>query len=61
MWYQQQRDAIWGNRMVLQLAAVDDHIVAAIERLKLKNLVREGTKITADVEDSLAENPELVQ
>ena len=58
---EQLRKAVWGNRTVLQLAAVDDHIVAAIERLKPKNLVREGTKITVDVDDPLAENPELVQ
>jgi len=58
---EQLRKAVWGNRTVLQLAAVDDHIVAAIEQLKPKNLVREGTKITVDVEDPLAENPALVQ
>jgi ABC-2 type transport system ATP-binding protein len=55
------RTAVWGTKTVLQLAAVDDHIVAAIERLKPKNLVREGTKITVDVDDPLTENPELVQ
>ncbi|HVC81187.1 MAG TPA: ABC transporter ATP-binding protein [Chloroflexota bacterium] len=58
---EQLRKAVWGNRTVLRLAAVDDHIVAAIERLKPKNLVREGTTITVDVDDPLAENPELVQ
>jgi len=55
------RTAVWGNKTVLQLAAIDDRIVAAIERLQPKHLVREGTTITVDVDDPLTENPELVQ
>jgi len=55
------RTAVWGNKTVLRLVAVDDRIVAAIERLQPKHLVREGTTITVDVEDPLTENPELVQ
>jgi ABC-2 type transport system ATP-binding protein len=55
------RTAVWGNKTVLQLAAVDDHIVEAIERLKPKNMLREGTTITVDVDDPLTENPKLVQ
>jgi ABC-type multidrug transport system ATPase subunit len=55
------RKAVWGNKTVLQLAAVDDRIVAAVERLKPKNLVREGTTITVAVDNPLTENPELVQ
>jgi ABC-2 type transport system ATP-binding protein len=55
------RTAVWGNKTVLQLAAVDDHIIAALEQLTPKHLVREGTKIMVDVEDPLTENPALVQ
>ena len=58
---EQLRTAVWGNKTVLQLAAVDDHIVAAIDRLKPKNLVREGTTLTVEVDDPLTENPALVQ
>ena len=54
------RKRIWGNKTVIELAEVDDAMVAAVQRLKPKHLIREGNKITIDVDDPLTENPAFV-
>ena len=57
---EQLRTSVWGNRTVIELAEVDDALVAAIERLKPRNLVREGNTLTVDVNDPLTDNPRFV-
>lgn len=54
------RTRIWGNKTVIELAEVDDAMVTAIQHLKPKNLIREGTTLTIDVDDPLNDNPKFV-
>ncbi|HZS94728.1 MAG TPA: ABC transporter ATP-binding protein [Chloroflexota bacterium] len=51
---------VWGNKTVIELAAVDEAMVTAIQRLTPKHLIREGNKLTIDVDDPLTENPKFV-
>ncbi len=57
---QQLRTSVWGNRTVIDLAEVDEAMVAAIESLKPRNFVREGNTLTIDVDDPLSDNPRFV-
>ncbi len=54
------RERIWGNKTVIELAEVDDAMVSVLQRLKPKNLIREGNTLTIDVDDPLNDNPKFV-
>ncbi len=54
------RHTVWGNKTVIQVVQIDDAMVAAVQKLKPKNLVREGNRLTIDVDDPLADNPRFV-
>jgi len=49
-----------GRRTVIQLKQVNDTIVDSLNRLGVKNLVRDGNSLIVDVEDPDEENPEMV-
>ena len=52
--------SIRGRRTVIQLSQVSDAILDSLRRLKVKNLVREGNKLTVDVINPQQENPDMV-
>lgn len=55
------RSMMWGNQTMIQLEEINDTIVAAIERLKPKQVSVNGNTITVVVDDPLRDNPALVQ
>ncbi|HXW94087.1 MAG TPA: ABC transporter ATP-binding protein [Nitrososphaerales archaeon] len=49
-----------GRRTMIQLRQVNDTIVDSLNRLGVKNLVRDGNSLVVDVENPDEENPEMV-
>ena len=58
---EQLRRSVWGNKTVIQLAVIDDAIMAAVHRLKPKNVVRDENQLTIAVNDPHVENPALIE
>ena len=58
---EQLRHTVWGNKTVIQVAEVNDAIIAGVQRLKPTSVAREGNKLTIDVDDPLVENPGLIE
>ncbi len=52
--------SVHGRQTVIQLKQVNEAILDALKSLKVKNLVREGSKLTVDVENPEEENPDLI-
>jgi ABC-2 type transport system ATP-binding protein len=52
--------SVRGMRTVIQLRAVTEAVLDSLKRLQVRNLVREGNKLTVDVVDPEEENPEMV-
>jgi hypothetical protein len=52
--------SIRGRRTVVQFRQVNDAILDSLRRLQVKNMTRDGNKVTFDVEDPEVENPEIV-
>jgi len=52
--------SIHGRKTVIQLRQVNEAILDSLKRLQIKNLVREGNKLTVDVENPAEDNPEMV-
>jgi ABC-2 type transport system ATP-binding protein len=52
--------SIHGRKTVIQLRQVNEAILDSLKMLQIKNLVREGNKLTVDVENPAEENPEMV-
>ena len=52
--------SIHGRKTVIQLRQVNEAILDSLKRLQVKNMVREGNKVTVDVEDPEEENPNVV-
>ena len=52
--------SIHGRKTVIQLRIVSEAILDSLKRLQVKNLVREGTKLTVDVVNPEEENPDIV-
>ena len=52
--------SVRGRKTVIQLRLVNETILDSLKRLQVKNLVREGNKLTVDVENAEEENPEIV-
>ncbi len=52
--------SIHGRKTVIQLRQVNEAILDSLKRLRVTNLVREGNKLTVDVENPTEENPEMV-
>jgi ABC-2 type transport system ATP-binding protein len=49
-----------GRRTVIQLRLVTEAVLDSLKRLHVKNIVRDGNKLTVDVVDPAEENPEMV-
>ena len=52
--------SIRGRKTVIQLKQVTESILSSLKQLHVENLVREGNKLTVDVENPEDENPEIV-
>jgi len=52
--------SVRGRKTVIQLRLVSDAILDSLKRLQVKNIVREGNKLTVDVVDPQEENPDIV-
>jgi len=52
--------SVRGMRTVIQLRLVTDAILDSLTRLHVKNLVKEGNKLTVDVANPEEENPDMV-
>jgi len=51
---------VHGRKTVIQLKQVTDDVLASLKKLGVRNLVREGNKLTVDVVNAADENPEMV-
>jgi ABC-2 type transport system ATP-binding protein len=52
--------SIHGRKTVIQLRQVNQAILDSLKKLQVKNLFREGNKLTIDVTNPQDENPEIV-
>lgn len=52
--------SIHGRKTVIQLTTVTEAIVDSLKKLNVKNLLREGNRLTADVDKPEEENPDMV-
>ncbi len=52
--------SIHGRKTTIQLKQVNETILDSLRRLQVKNLVKEGNKLTVDVENPEEENPDMV-
>ena len=52
--------SIHGRKTVIQLRQVNEAVLDALKKLQVKNLVREGNKLTVDVVNPEEENPYMV-
>ncbi len=52
--------SVRGRKTVIQLRQVTEAILDSLKKLQLRNLVREGNKLTVDVVNPEEENPDMV-
>ncbi|MGA2680955.1 MAG: ABC transporter ATP-binding protein [Candidatus Bathyarchaeia archaeon] len=52
--------SIHGRKTVIRLRQVNEPILNSLKRLQVKNMVREGNKLTVDVVNPEEENPDIV-
>ena len=52
--------SIHGRKTVIQLRQVNEAIMDSLKRLQVKNLVREGNKLTVDVVNPEEDNPDMI-
>jgi ABC-2 type transport system ATP-binding protein len=52
--------SIHGRKTVIQVRQVTDSVLASLMKLGVRNLVREGNKLTVDVVNPQEENPDMV-
>ena len=52
--------SIHGRKTVIQLRKVDESILDSLKKLQIKNMIREGNKLTIDVENPEEENPDMI-
>jgi ABC-2 type transport system ATP-binding protein len=52
--------SVHGRKTVIQLRQVTEAILDSIKKINVKNLVREGDKLTVDVVNPKEENPDIV-
>jgi ABC-2 type transport system ATP-binding protein len=57
---QELERSVRGRKTVFQLGQVSESILDSLKRLRVKNLVCEGNKITVDIENPEKENPDMV-
>lgn len=57
---QELEESVWGNKTVVELKQVNDHILKALESLSLDNISRENNKLILEVQNPEKENPIIV-
>jgi ABC-2 type transport system ATP-binding protein len=57
---QELERSVHGRKTVIQLREVNETILAALKKLEVKNLFREGNKLVVDVVNPEDENPDMV-
>jgi hypothetical protein len=58
---EQLEKTVWGSRTVIQVEQVNDQILAAVKKLKPKDLGLEENRILLTLADPQKENPDFVQ
>lgn len=53
-------ESVWGNKTVIQLEKVTDTILAALDKLSLKNIFVDEDRLTIDVTEGEKENPTII-
>ena len=57
---QELERSIHGRKTVIQLRQTNETILDSLKRLQVKNLIREGNKLTVDVVNPEEENPDMI-
>ena len=57
---QELERSVRGRKTVIQLKQVNDAILEALNKLQIKNVVKEGNKLTVDIVNPEEENPDIV-
>jgi ABC-2 type transport system ATP-binding protein len=52
--------SIHGRKTVIELRQITEAILHSLKKLQVKNMVREGNKLTVDVGNPEDENPDMV-
>ncbi len=52
--------SVHGRKTVIQLRQVNEAILSSLKKLQVKNVVKEGNKLTIDVVNPEEENPEMI-
>jgi ABC-2 type transport system ATP-binding protein len=52
--------SVQGRKTVIQLRQINDAILDSLRRIQVRNMVREGNRLTMDVEDPDEENPAMI-
>ena len=58
---EQLEQSVWGSKTVIQVEALSNAVLAAVNGLKPKQVTIAGNQITIEVHDPLKENPNYVQ
>ena len=53
-------ESFWGRKTVIELAQVNDAIIAAVKRLTARDVVADGNRLVVDVGNPVDENPGIV-
>ncbi len=57
---QELERSVRGRKTVIQLRQVNEAILDSLKKLQVKNVVRDGNKLTIDVVNPEEENPDLI-
>ena len=57
---QELERSVRGRKTVIQLSQVNEAILNSLKRLQVKNMVREGNKLTVNVVNPEEENPDMI-
>lgn len=57
---QELERSVHGRKTVIQLRKVNDSLLDSLKRLQVKNMIREGNKLTVDVVNPEEENPDMI-
>ncbi len=57
---QELERSVRGRKTVIQLRQVNEMILDSLEKLQVKNVVKEGNQLTVDIENPQEENPDII-
>jgi ABC-2 type transport system ATP-binding protein len=57
---QELERSVRGRKTVIQLRQVNETIIDSLKRIQVKNIVKEGNKLTVDVVNPEEENPDII-